>query len=49
MAPPDVERAVQVHLELGRAVAERGEGRDRDQFAAFQIQARTLVDIAEGA
>ena len=37
-----------MHLELRCAVPEGGECGYRRQFAAFQIQTRPLIDIAEG-
>lgn len=35
----DVARAVKMHLELRRGVAQRGERRDDDQFPGLEIKA----------
>lgn len=44
---PDVQRALNMYLELRRCIAQRGERGDYRNLAALQIKARARIDVAE--
>ena len=42
-----IERALDMHLELWRGVAQRGKCGDHGNFSAFQVKPRAVIDVAK--